>query len=362
MTVQPRGIPLRPAYGALREQAMGTLVRSVITAANTRLNPNVTTESFVRRRWGDRAMDDVAPMLRAASAPASTATTGWAKELTQTTLASLANLIPLSAGADLLDRGLKLTFDGAATVNIPNLTAPLADFVGQNAPTPVVSATSSIQASLAPCKFGVIVVLSREVLDSSNAEALTRQALLDAMAPSLDRRLFDSTAAVADLRPAGLLYGKVAMTPSADTNKLSAMVADLSTLAASVAPLAGNGGNGGLCFIAAAKQAVAIAIGSSREFPYAVLTSTSLAAGTVICVAVNAVVSALGAAPQIDITRAATLHMDTAPQAIASGGTMPSPTEVTFQNDTVGVRLRWPLSWALRNTNAIAFISAATWP
>src|SRR5207244_2051117 len=109
---------------------------------------------------------------------------------------------------------------------------------------------------------------------SSNAEALTRQALLDAMAPSLDRRLFDSAAAVADQRPAGLLFGKTPLTPSSNTDKLGAMVADLSALVEAVSPYAGNNG---IVVVAAAKQAAAINIGLLREFAYPMLASTSLA-------------------------------------------------------------------------------------
>jgi hypothetical protein len=349
--------PIKPNYAAavMRDDAaMGTLVRSVITAANAKFNPSVTTDTFVRRRWGEGEVANIAQVLRAASAPAMTSTTGWAKELGQTTFAFLANLVPLSAGADLLGRsGLQLTFDGANAISIPNVTAPLADFVAQGAPIPVVSGTSSVQAILEPHKFGCIVVLTREMVESGNAEALTRQALLDAMGPSLDRRLFDANAAVADLRPPGLLFGK---TPLPSTT----MAADLAKLAAAVAPYAGNGG---IVFIAAAAQAVAITIGLFRGLDYPLLTSTTLAAGTVIAVARPALVAALGAAPLIDETKAATMHMDTAPQPIASGGTMAGPsTTVTFQTDKIALRLRWPLGWSLRDANAIAFMNAVTWP
>ena len=360
-TERRQGVPLRPDWASYRErgtmEAMATLTRSVLVAANSKLNPNEVTASFVRRHWGDGELERIAPVLRAASAPATTSQPGWAAELAQTTtLAFLANLVPLSAGADLLSRALSLSFDGAAVINIPNVSTPVCDFVGQGAPIPVVSGTSGVQASLSPAKLAAIVVVTSELLASSNAEALVRQALLDAVAPSLDRRLFDTNAAVADLRPAGLLYNKVALTASTDADRVTAMIEDLSALAAAVSAYAGNGG---LAFIAAPKQAVAASIGL-LNFPYPLLTSTSLAAGTVICVATNAVVSALGAV-QIDLTKAASLNLDTAPAAIAAGGVMPSPTVVTFQNDTVGVRLRWPISWALRNSAAIAFVSGVTW-
>jgi hypothetical protein len=119
---------------AQREQAMGTLVRSVITVAYGKFNPDVTTETFVRRRWRDSETAGIGLMLRAASTPAMTSTAGWAKELAHTTQAFLGALTPLSAGADLLDRGLQLTFDGAAVISIANITAPLADFIAQGAP------------------------------------------------------------------------------------------------------------------------------------------------------------------------------------------------------------------------------------
>jgi hypothetical protein len=337
---------------------MTTLARSVLAVAHGQLNPDVTTERFIRTRWGSTAMDSVAPLLRAASTSAATSTTGWAKELGQTTQAFLQNLVPLSAGADVLGRGLQLTFDGAATINAAAVTTPLADFVTQNAPIPVVQGTSA-QVSLSPCKFATIVVLSRETVESSNAEALVADALRNQVAPSLDRRLFDTNTAVADLRPAGLLYNKVALTPAAVADKTFNLIADLAALGEAVS---GYAGNGGFVYIAAPRQALSIALAPIREFNYPLLTSTSLTAGTVICIAANAVVSALGAAPQIDLTKAATFHMSDAPSAIATGGTMATPTQVTFQNDTVGVRLRWPISWALRNQNAIAFMSAVTWP
>ena len=336
---------------------MSTLVRSVMAAAHGRFDPNDTTELFIKRRWGGSDMQGIATMLRAASAPAMTSTVGWAKELAPVTTAFLSNLVPFSAGADLLQRATSLSLDGVAAINIPNITTPLADFVAPGAPIPVIMGTASIQASLEPHKFACIVALSREVVEHANGEVLTRQALNDAMGPSLDRRLFDSNAAVADLRPAGLLFGKSALTPSADTDKVAAMIADLSALAAAVAPYAGNGG---IVFVGAARQVTAATIGL-LNFPYPLLASTTLPAGTVICVAVNALVSALGAAPTIDLTKAATLQMSDTPQAIATGGTMAGPTIATFQDDVVGIRLRFPLSWALRNANAIAFMSAVTW-
>jgi hypothetical protein len=183
------------------------------------------------------------------------------------------------------------------------------------------------------------------MINGSNGEALVEQALLDVMGPSLDRRLFDSNPAVADLRPAGLLFGKTAVTPSSD------MISDLATLGAAVAPYAGNSS---IVYIASSRQAVAITLGVPGGFPYALLASTALPDKTVIAVAAAAVVSALGTTPVLDRTKSAS--MDASDDLSGS-----MPTVVTFQTDTVGVRSRWPISWALRDPNAIAFMSAVTW-
>ena len=59
------------------------------------------------------------------------------------------------------------------------------------------------------------------------------------------------------------------------------MIADLSALAAAVAQRAGNSD---LVYVMAPRQAVAAVLGTPKEFPYPLLTSTALADGEVICV------------------------------------------------------------------------------
>jgi hypothetical protein len=341
---------------AQREQAMTTLVRSVIAVADAKLNPGTRPAAYLRQKWGEHG-DAVAMLLKAATAPAMTTVTGWAAELSGTTTAFLEALTPISAGADLLTRALKLSFDGAKTINIPAVSMPLADFVAEGAPIPVVGGVSSA-AHLDPHKFGNITVLSREVLEAGNAETLVREVLLAGTGPSLDRRLFDNVVGT-NVRPSGLLFGKTSLTPSASTDKLAAMIADLSALGEAVAPVSGNSP---VVLIAAPKQAIAATLATPGGFPYPLATSTGLPAGTVICVAPRAIVFAAGLAPAIDTTRSATLHMDDNPSLIASGGTMAAPITATFQTDTIGVRLRWPISWSLRDSRGVAFISGAQWP
>jgi hypothetical protein len=172
----------------------------------------------------------------------------------------------------------------------------------------------------------------------------------------LDRRLFDSNPAVADLRPAGLLSGIAALTPTSGGDKDSAMKDDLQKLIGSVAVVAGNSP---IVLVASPAQAVAINLRTlGGSFAYGVLPSSQLAAGTVIAVATAALVTAANGAPKIDATKTASLTMDDAPGAILTGG---QHVVATFQNDTVGLRMRLPISWALRDPRGVAFMNSVTW-
>ena len=341
---------------AQREHAVSTLVRGVMCIADTKLNPGTRPADHLRHKWGQDG-DAVALLLKAATAPAMTSVTGWASELSGTTTAFLEALTTISAAADVLTRTLKLSFDGSKTINVPAVSMPFADFVAEGAPIPVVGGVSSA-ASLNPHKFGNITILSREVLEGGNAEALVREVLLAGTGPSLDRRLFDNVVGT-NVRPAGLLFGKTSLTPSASTDKLAALTADFSALGEAVAPVADNSQ---VVFIAAPKQTIAATLAMLGNFPYPLLTSTGLPAGTIIAIAPKAIVFAAGLTPAIDTTRSATLHVDDNPSLIASGGTMAAPVTATFQNDTIGIRLRWPISWTLRDPRGVAFISGAQWP
>jgi hypothetical protein len=358
MNVHTRqGIPLRPSTEAIGKAQMQALTRACIATAAAGLDRNVKAGGYIRDRWGDEA-PAVETVLRAASAPATTYTSAWAKDyLATVTAAFLKNLVPYSAGADLLGRVLGLSFDGAATINLPTVTTPMADFVGEGAPIPVVQGVAS-QAVLAAYKFAVITVLSRETIESGNGEALVRDALLASTGPALDRRLFDANAAVANLRPAGLLNGITPLTPSTGgtgTNKTDAMQDDLQALLTAVAPVAGNSP---IVLVAAPAQGVAVGLRTVGRFDYAILPSTQLAAKTVIAIAVNAIVSASGDAPEIDTTKAASLQMNDAPSGdLMTGGRVVA----TFQTDTIGLRLRWPLAWAVRDARGIAVMNNVNW-
>jgi hypothetical protein len=356
----PRGIPLRPDYEATRHAAVGSLARACVAVARSASDLNSKKElagDYARRTWRDDRTCEL--VLRAASSPATTTTAGWAAELAQIRTAFVAALTPVSAGADLLGRALQLSFDGAGKITVPGLTIPPAKFVRQGAPIPVGQGTSSAGPTLEPYLFGSIVSLTSEMLANANAEALVREALVVAAGTGLDQALFSNAAAVADERPPGLLYGITPLTPAAAGAKEEALVDDLATLAGALAPVAGNGS---IVLIVPPQQTIALALRLVGAATWPVLTSSSLTAGTVIAVALNGFVSASGSAPQIEASREASLHYaDPASDIVSAGGVAAAPVASLFQSDRVGLKLKWLLSWAVRDPRAVQFMTSVTW-
>jgi Phage capsid family len=358
MNPRPEGIPLRPDPALATERTMASLARACVCLSHAVYAPGLPAlEAFVHERgWqGDRAN---AILTRAATTPAMTGTTGWAKELAEVSVAFLRSLVPMSAAAQLLEQCVALSFGTSASIHLPVISAGSASFVAEGQPIRVGKLPTGPGPSMEPCKFATIVELTREMLNSSNSETIMRQALVDAAAASLDAALFSNTAAVAGLHPPGILVGATTVAPSADTNKTSAMDDDLSALVQAIAAYAGNGS---IAFVAAPAQATRILL-RAEKMPGPVLMSSALSAKTVIAIATNALAGALEPT-EIDVSRSATFHEeDTTPLPIVgAGGQVAAPARSLFQTDCVALRLRLPVSWITRANGAVAIVSNTVW-
>jgi hypothetical protein len=140
--MQPIPIPLRPDIHASRAAAVTSLIRACIATGMSRLSYDYAGP---QKAWPhDR---DLALILRSPSAPATTVNTA---ALAHVAFSFLAALVPFSAAAALVARSLQLSFDGAASISMPTLSLPLADFVGQGRPIPVAQGTPSDGVVLEP--------------------------------------------------------------------------------------------------------------------------------------------------------------------------------------------------------------------
>jgi hypothetical protein len=322
-----------------------------------------TEQQLLRSLWPD---DEVTPvLLRAATAPATLTTSGWASQIAATSLADmLMNLGPASAGSALLRRSLVLSFDraGIMTVPTPLAAASYVSFVAEGAPIPVEQLTVT-GPQLSPRKMAVITSFTNELFEHSipNVEALVRAVLSESTGLALDAALFDATAGDTT-RPAGLRNGVTVTTASALTPATEAMDADLRALAAAVAPVAGNGP---IIFVASPAQAVSIRMRRGADLGYEVLASSALAAGRVMAVAPNALAVALDPVPTFDITKEAVLVYDDAAPAqvgtVGSPNTVGAPARSLFQTDSLALKLRFNAAWGLRTTGAVAWTQSVTW-
>jgi len=354
MNQRPSPIPLRADPHAVREAAVASLVRAAICVGLSTLDRQTHAAHHARKWDDDRALNLI---LRAATSPATLANT---PALTTVAVSFLEALVPASAGAALLGRGVGLSFDQAASITVPGISfAPGAGFVAEGAPIPVQTGVTTAGPTLTPHKLAVVTSLTSEMLRSVNAEALVRLALIESTGAGLDAVLFDANAGSA-VRPPGLLNGITPLTPAAATGaKADALADDLAALATAIAPVAGNGE---IIIVTAPAQAVALVLRLAVTVPYRVFTSAGLTPRTVIVVAANALVSALEGAPIIDAGREAVLHRDTAPaEIVTAAGTVAAPVGSLFQTDSVALRLRWPISWALRDSRGVAWMQNVNW-
>ena len=150
MTHQRPLVPedLRRDPGALARAAAASVTRTALCYARAALSGSpILPIDVARRDFDDPTLNLV---LRAASSPATIADT---PALTQVAVAFLATLQPMSAAADLFGRGIGLSFDGSAAINLPAISLPAPAFVGEARPIPVQQATTAPGPTLSPRKL-----------------------------------------------------------------------------------------------------------------------------------------------------------------------------------------------------------------
>jgi hypothetical protein len=355
MTVQP--IPLRADYGARQRAATTSLLRAATASALAIVNKQGAHDAaaIAKSRWPDDRMAQF--LTRAATSAAMTNVPGWAQELVQTQVADfLIGLGPHSAASQIFQQCLSLTFDGSGQINLPTFVADFhnADFVAENAAIPVQNLALDNPNPLLPHKCAAIALLSRELVESSNAEQLVGDTLKRAAGRMLDEVLFDANSAGSN-RPAGLRYNIAATTASAATDSEGAFTADMGALADAVSPVAGNSA---LIYVASPGRALKIKLRMlGAEIDNVTVLASNAVINDLLVIAADAFVAAVGAAPQIQATKSAVLHVDTVPNASLPAGIE----KEVFQLDAVALKLTWPVSWTLRDPRGFAWCTPTGW-
>ena len=342
-------------------------------------------DMVLAKHYGDRGDFEATKgvhewITRAATAPATTTTAGWAAELAITGQGQWFNAImagsifqPVSA------RGMSITLGRNAQISMPTRQATptiAGSFVAEGAPIPVRQAAFTA-VTLGLKKMSVITSYTREIAEHSTPEIETilRQLIMDDTGTAVDTVFIDNTA-VSSIRPAGIRNGVSGLTATAGGG-FTALVGDLKAL---VGALAAVNAMGQLVFIMNPVQQIAISltqnaggnfpfqaeINANRLLGYPVVISSTVPAGMVILINADDLMVTSGDTPRFDVSDQATLHFeDTTPLQLTTGAqgsaVAATPTRSMFQTDSLALRMILPMNWAMRRTGSVAWTSAVTW-
>jgi hypothetical protein len=335
----------------------GNLFRRMLVARAVAVVRKSRFEAVVAELWpSDR---ELAAVVKAASAPAMTTIPGWAMELAHKVTADVMQALgAASSGARVLGGSLLLTWNGAGSLGVPGFVASAANggFVAEGDPIPVRQFSDTGQ-TLLPHKLASIAVLTREMVESSNAEAIIGDTLVRSAGLALDAVLFGNTVAT-PAAPAGIRNGIVALTASGNADAFGAFFEDMATLLNGVGQVGGNGP----FFIVSSIGRLASASGrygslKAEGTDAMIIPVASPAVGAdVIVIAPQALAAAISPTPDIETASTGTLLMDTVPTG-TFGST--GPERSLFQSDSIALKLRWPVSWVLRDARGVAWLTPA---
>ena len=357
-------IPVRPVP-PLPADVGAELFRSVTRAATAALLNQIHSPHAGR---GERVLAECWPadrnalaiLTRAATAPATTTTAGWAAELSVATTASaFLSSLPASDASRLFAAGLMLPLDGVASINVPYAAATPSlapSIVVEGAPIPVRQAGFTT-LTLGPIrKLAVLTELTNELGEHSTpvAELVIRQVLVAAATAALDQAVFTSSAG-------GLLDGVAPLTATAGGGQ-AALLGDIGQL---VSAITTAGGGARLMLFAAPNKSALLPIYAAGVGFLEVVPTPALLPGTIVMLDPAGVVSGTSGQPRIDVGRETAVHLEnTTPLQIATGSpgsaVLATPVRSAFQTDIFALRLTLDFAFAAQ-PGYVQHITGVTW-
>lgn len=362
---------------SLRKEAPGIqFARLARVKALARLDgesPRVLAKSF----YGEDS--PVFGLLSKAAVPAAnTGNAGWAGNLVGDETSVFADFVEYLRPRTILGRFGGEGIPGLRSVPfrvplIGQTSGGSGYWVGEGKAKPLTN-WSYGRTTLEPLKVANIAVATEELLrDSSpSAEVLLRDELANALRERLDRDFIDpSKAASAGVSPASILNG-VAAIPStgvdADAVRADVQAVFGAFIAANNAPESG-------VWVMAAVTALALSLMQNplgqSEFPgvgmnggnffgLPVIVSQYVPAGVVALVNAGDIYIADEGGIAVDMSREASLEMDSAP---THDSTTPTDSDLVslWQTNSVGFRAERTINWARRRASAVAHLSGVAW-
>jgi HK97 family phage major capsid protein/HK97 family phage prohead protease len=316
------------------------------------------------KRWDD-STPEVSLALKAAIAPGTATDATWAGPLVNKNISD--SFVELLRAATILGK-IPNFRNVPFNTQVPTQTAGgTYNWVGEAKPKPMTKLAFA-STSLGISKAAGIIAITEELARLSNpsAEALVRADMIAGISRFLDLQFIDpAVAAVAGVNPASVTNG--APTAAASGAPLADIIGLINHFASN------NIDVNGLAFVMNPSNLLALAFRNNTDgtpqFPGLTVQGGSwkgltfigsTAAGTnVIAMQPNLILMADEGGVTIDVSREASLQMDSAPM---------SPADATvvmvslWQNNMVGLRAERFINWAKANANAVKYLTAAAWP
>jgi len=352
----------------------GILYARFIIAKYYAFKNNVTPDDAARAFGYYDQTPELEAIIKAPVLVGTTTGTNWAKPLVEPTVMT-SEFIDLLYPLTIIGRIPGLT-RVPFNIKIPReITAASVNWVGEGKPKPV-SAMAFDSITMGFTKVAGIVPVTEELFRFSNpaVETLVRDSLLKAVAKLTDFDFLDpAKAAVAGVSPASVTNGVTPIVASGTS--ADALRADIGALMAAYA--AQNMNMAGLVLVMTSQEAIRISLMvnalGNPEFPglgpmggtlsgIPVITSENLKQTPVsgqpttsMIVAINApeVLLADDGAVSIDISREASLEMESAPVDPTASTVLVS----LWQMNMVGIRAERMIHWLKRRSGAVQYLS-----
>lgn len=361
--IAPR-TPSLPVISVKSNVPIGTsFVRMACALLTCNGNKNEAAQ-YAAQRW-DSSTPEVALALKAAVAPGTATDPAWAGPLVNQNISN--EFLELLRAATIVDKipgKRNVPFNTKVGTQTAGGTY---NWVGEAKPKPV-SALAFSSVALGWSKVAGIIAITEELarLSSPSAEALVRADMIAGIARFIDLQFIDpAVAVVANVHPASITNG--APTAAATANPMADIMGLINHFASN------NIDVSGLTIIMSPTNALALSFqmntdGSAR-FPGVTLAGgsyrginiiTSTAVGTnVVALQPNLILYADDGGVAIDVSREASLQMDSAPMSPADATTVYVS---LWQNNMIGLRAERFVNWLRANANAVKYLTAAAYP
>lgn len=320
-------------------------------------------------------------LTRAAQDPANTFTAGYAAELVHQTYAAFMDLLATTSAV------AKVPFRSESFANGSPIVVPYrvakeafpdnfeAAFRKEGDPIRVGRLRTGAK-TLYPYSMGVIGHFTRELLRRStpSIEAMIRQAMLDDTASIMDNLIFGAGAAVAGIRPAGLVNGidPADTRPATAAPTIADIDNDLNKMVKQLVAVRLLGGPNTRWVMNTANAVALSSLMSAMMQPiypgvsaaggtlkgYGVATSSHFPLDRVLLVDGDAVFMA-GGTPEFEMSTEATLHEENTAPAQVGGAT--TPVRSLWQTNSAALRMIEEISWDDLRTGAVQELTGVAW-